>query len=105
MALALAVTEGDNIELSLDRWEERQRPITEHVQNWSYFYGYVLGKWPSALAGLRSDLLRAIAKTEWFEEGLNRGARTVPAGYRATLSSHPGSAHSEADSAARAAAE
>jgi 2-polyprenyl-6-methoxyphenol hydroxylase-like FAD-dependent oxidoreductase len=82
MALALTVTEGANVEHSLIQWEQQQRPITEHVQNWSYVYGYVLGKWPPALAGLRSDLLRAIAKTEWFEEGLNRGARTIPAGYR-----------------------
>jgi 2-polyprenyl-6-methoxyphenol hydroxylase-like FAD-dependent oxidoreductase len=89
MALALAVTEGTNIERSLARWEEQQRPITEHVQNWSYFYGYVLGKWPAALAGLRSDLLRAVAKTEWFEEGLNRGARTVPAGYPTVAPSRP----------------
>lgn len=83
MALAAAATEGSSIEQSLVHWEKQQRPITEHVQNWSYVYGYVLGKWPQALAGLRSDVIRALAKTEWFDEGLNRGARSVPAGYRA----------------------
>lgn len=83
MALALTVTEGADIPEALAEWEKRQRPLTEHVQRWSYVYGYVLGKWPKSLLALRSDLLRAIAKTEWFEDGLNRGARTVPAGYRA----------------------
>lgn len=82
MALALAVTEGGDVPQSLQRWEETQRPLTEHVQRWSYVYGYLLGKWPKSMVALRSDLLRAMVKTEWFEEGLNRGARTVPAGYR-----------------------
>jgi 2-polyprenyl-6-methoxyphenol hydroxylase-like FAD-dependent oxidoreductase len=82
MALALAVSGADDIPAALAAWERQQRPLTEHVQRWSYVYGYVLGKWPASLLALRSDLLRAIAKTEWFEDGLNRGARTVPAGYR-----------------------
>jgi 2-polyprenyl-6-methoxyphenol hydroxylase-like FAD-dependent oxidoreductase len=104
MALALAVTEGTNLELSLAKWEEQQRPITEHVQNWSYFYGYVLGNWPAALAGLRSDLLRAIAKTDWFEEGLNRGARTIPPGYQ-SIPSFPGRTRAQSQAASRAIAE
>jgi 2-polyprenyl-6-methoxyphenol hydroxylase-like FAD-dependent oxidoreductase len=83
MALALAVTEGSGVEQSLALWEKQQRPLTDHVQNWSYVYGYMLGKWPQALTALRSDVIRALAKTEWFDEGLNRGARSVPAGYRA----------------------
>jgi 2-polyprenyl-6-methoxyphenol hydroxylase-like FAD-dependent oxidoreductase len=103
MALALAATEGDNVERSLVQWEQQQRPITEHVQHWSYFYGYVLGKWPTALAGLRSDLLRAVAKTEWFEEGLNRGARSVPAGYHTMERSPPVSAHPQGPTARAAA--
>ncbi len=89
MALALAVTEGEEVPQALLRWEEEQRPLTEHVQRWSYVYGYLLGKWPRSFLSLRSDLLRAIAKTEWFEEGLNRGARTVPAGYPRTPPSQP----------------
>jgi 2-polyprenyl-6-methoxyphenol hydroxylase-like FAD-dependent oxidoreductase len=82
MALALAVTEGGDVPQSLRRWEEQQRPLTEHVQRWSYVYGYLLGKWPKSFVSLRNDMVRAMVRTEWFEEGLNRGARTVPAGYR-----------------------
>jgi 2-polyprenyl-6-methoxyphenol hydroxylase-like FAD-dependent oxidoreductase len=83
MALAQMVTESDDVSDSLRRWEKQQRPITDHVQWWSYLYGYVLGKWPSVLTTLRSDFVSAISKTEWFDEGLNRGARHVPAGYKA----------------------
>ncbi|EIF34338.1 2-polyprenyl-6-methoxyphenol hydroxylase-like oxidoreductase [Burkholderia sp. Ch1-1] len=66
---------------TLRAWETQQRSITDHVQWWSYLYGYVLGKWPASLLSLRSDVVRAIAKTEWFDESLNRGARHVPAGF------------------------
>lgn len=51
-----------------------QRSISDHVQWWSYLYGFVLGKWPASLLTLRSDLVSAIAKTEWFDESLNRRA-------------------------------
>jgi 2-polyprenyl-6-methoxyphenol hydroxylase-like FAD-dependent oxidoreductase len=89
MALALSVTDAASVEQGLVRWEKDQRPLTEHVQRWSYVYGYIVGKWPNSFVSLRSDLLRAIAKTEWFEEGLNRGARTIPAGYRTSVPPEP----------------
>ena len=81
MALAQMVDQGGDIGTSLEAWEARQRPLTNHVQWWSYLYGYVIGKWPRGLLPLRSDLLRMVSKTEWFDEGLNRGARHSPAGY------------------------
>lgn len=81
MALADVATRASEIPSGLDRWEEQQRPITNHVQWWSYLYGFVLGKWPKPLELLRSDAIAGLARTEWFEEGLNRGARHVPAGY------------------------
>lgn len=81
MALAADVNESSEIEPALTRWEQRQRPITEHVQWWSYIYGFVLGKWPRPIGSLRSDLIQNFARTRWFEEGLNRGARHIPDGY------------------------
>jgi 2-polyprenyl-6-methoxyphenol hydroxylase-like FAD-dependent oxidoreductase len=83
MALAQMVTGADDIAHTLRDWEKQQRPITDHVQWWSYLYGYVLGKWPAPLQSLRSDFVSAISKTEWFDESLNRGARHVPAGFKA----------------------
>ena len=82
MALASMVTPEDDIPGALEAWEREQRSISNHVQNWSYLYGYVLGKWPNSLLSLRSDFVSALSKTEWFDESLNRGARHVPMGYQ-----------------------
>ena len=81
MALAKTVHDGGDVGASLRRWETLQRPLTDHVQRWSYLYGHVLGSWPVGLERLRSDLVRLLAKSEWFAEGLARPAHHVPAGY------------------------
>jgi 2-polyprenyl-6-methoxyphenol hydroxylase-like FAD-dependent oxidoreductase len=86
MALASMVTPADDIPTALQAWEQEQRSISDHVQWWSYLYGYVLGKWPKPLLTLRSDVVSAIAGTQWFDESLNRGARHVPMGYTRALS-------------------
>lgn len=82
MALADLVTPCSDIPSTLRIWEAQQRSITDHVQWWSYIYGHVLSKWPKPLMTLRSDLISALSKTQWFDESLNRGARHVPAGYQ-----------------------
>jgi 2-polyprenyl-6-methoxyphenol hydroxylase-like FAD-dependent oxidoreductase len=81
IALAKMVDEAADVPTALVAWERATRPLTDHVQWWSYLYGFLLGKWPKGIMPVRSDLVRAIAKTEWFEDGLNRGARTIPMGY------------------------
>jgi len=85
MALAKQVSEAADIPSALQNWESRQRSITNHVQWWSYLYGFVLGNWPASLQSLRSDFISAISRTEWFDESLNKGARYVPEGYVAPL--------------------
>jgi 2-polyprenyl-6-methoxyphenol hydroxylase-like FAD-dependent oxidoreductase len=81
MALAMEVDRGADIPAALQAWEQRQRPLTDHVQWWSYIYGYILGRWPACLETLRSDMMRVFGKSQWFDEGLCRGARHIPAGY------------------------
>ena len=81
MALAEMVSPSEDIPLALREWEREQRSISDHVQWFSYLYGYVLGKWPKSLLTLRSDVVSALSKTEWFDESMNRGARHVPMGY------------------------
>ena len=88
MALASMATEGADLPQALARWEREQRPITDHVQWFSYLYGFVLGKWPSSLELLRSDAVSALAKTSWFDEALNRGARHVPMGFEGGRAPH-----------------
>ena len=80
VSLAAAVTGSDDIEQALREWEKRERPLTDHVQRFSYYYGFFLGKWPSNLLALRGDVLRALQSSAWFEEALNRGMRHMPAG-------------------------
>jgi 2-polyprenyl-6-methoxyphenol hydroxylase-like FAD-dependent oxidoreductase len=75
-----------DISAALRAWETQQRSITRHVQWWSYLYGFVLGKWPAGLTTLRSDVVRAISSTAWFDESLNRGARHVPDGFEPSSS-------------------
>jgi len=89
MALVNIVTSAQDIPNALEAWELEQRSISNHVQNWSYLYGYVLGKWPDSLLSLRSDFVSALSKTEWFDESLNRGARHVPMGYKKHVAELP----------------
>ena len=44
-------------------------------------YGYIVGRWPSESMAMRNDAILMLAKTKWFEEGINRGARSVPIGF------------------------
>jgi 2-polyprenyl-6-methoxyphenol hydroxylase-like FAD-dependent oxidoreductase len=89
MALAAIVDAENDVPTALVDWEKRQRPLTDHVQWWSYIYDAVLLRWPLGLTSLRSDVLRMVSKTEWFEDGLNRGARHVPMGYRDFMDAQP----------------
>ena len=82
MHLAQLVNNTPDIPDALKRWEAEARPLADHVQWFSYLYGFVVGKWPAKMTGLRSDMLRFASKTEAFDEGLNRGARHVPSAYR-----------------------
>jgi 2-polyprenyl-6-methoxyphenol hydroxylase-like FAD-dependent oxidoreductase len=93
MALAMEVDKTDDIPRALKEWEMRQRPLTDHVQWWSYIYGLILCRWPSAVESLRSDLVRMLAKSQWFDDGMYRGARHTPAGYDASeiMSAHTSS--------------
>ena len=81
MALAARVNESQDVPSALVEWERRHRPLTDHVQWWSYIYGLFLGKWPTRFMGLRTDAIQMIANTKWFDRGLNKGARHVPDGY------------------------
>ena len=74
-------TGGNDVEQSLRDWEAVARPLTEHVQWWSYIYGYILGRWPADSMALRGDMIKMMATTKWFDDGINRGARSVPLGF------------------------
>ena len=75
MALAMRVTHAADVPQGLRDWEAGQRPLTNHVQWWSYIYGLIMSYWPKSVERLRSDGVRLLAGSEWF------AARTTPAGY------------------------
>ncbi|MCF4167363.1 FAD-dependent monooxygenase [Zavarzinia compransoris] len=81
LALATEVTGTDDIPAALDRWETRQRALTDHVQRWSYVYGLLAGHWPSAFGPMRTDFIQSMTAKPWFQAGLNRGAYHIPDGY------------------------
>jgi 2-polyprenyl-6-methoxyphenol hydroxylase-like FAD-dependent oxidoreductase len=80
MALAGLAEQSKDIVTVLPEWERRQRPITDHVQRWSYLYGFVLGHCPTPLLGARAQAVHRVSQTRWFDRNLNRGARYVPMG-------------------------
>lgn len=84
MSLAASVTEGEDVAVALQEWERRERPLTDHVQRFSYYYGLFVGRWPTNLLALRRDILKVLQSSSWFEQALNRGARHMPTGTELT---------------------
>jgi 2-polyprenyl-6-methoxyphenol hydroxylase-like FAD-dependent oxidoreductase len=84
MALAMTLELEKDIPTALATWERENRALTDHVQWWSYIYGFVVGKCPERMDGVRARLLRSVSGTRRFQNGLNKGARHVPAGARGT---------------------
>jgi 2-polyprenyl-6-methoxyphenol hydroxylase-like FAD-dependent oxidoreductase len=82
MALAVILEDEHDVPTALVRWERECRALTNHVQWWSYLYGFGLAKVPERLDRVRAHLLRSVSHTHLFQNGLNKGARTVPAGAR-----------------------
>jgi 2-polyprenyl-6-methoxyphenol hydroxylase-like FAD-dependent oxidoreductase len=81
-ALGLAVLlEGANdVPAALRRWEELERPLSDHVQRWARAFGTVSEHWPEPLHDVRSLVLRAMNRSAWLGKQLSRGAASVPRG-------------------------
>lgn len=77
-ALALAVTldETESIEEALQRWEQRERPLTDHTQRVSALYSKVTTLPPL----LRSVTLNWLGKSRWAMSQRMRTAFHVPTG-------------------------
>jgi 2-polyprenyl-6-methoxyphenol hydroxylase-like FAD-dependent oxidoreductase len=82
MALAMILEDEHDVPTALARWELECRALTDHVQWWSYLYGFVIAKVPERFDGMRGRVVRRVSNTRPFQNGLNKGARTVPAGAR-----------------------
>ena len=78
LALAAALEELPELPRALERWERRERPLTEHTQRWSTLYGHVT-HWPEQL---RSLAFNALGNIGWLRRRYQRTANHIPTGYR-----------------------
>jgi 2-polyprenyl-6-methoxyphenol hydroxylase-like FAD-dependent oxidoreductase len=82
VSLAAAVAEAKDVPAALRRWEQRERPLTDHVQRWSHGYGWIVSRWPAHLEAARTTLLQLVTGIPWVDDQLNRAARHLPVGDR-----------------------
>ena len=80
VSLAAALEKATDIPAALQRWERRERPLTDHVQRWSHGYGWIVSMWPEHLADARTRFLQFATSIPWVDAQLNRAARHIPVG-------------------------
>ncbi|OVZ55254.1 monooxygenase [Pigmentiphaga sp. NML080357] len=76
LGLAVAVDEDPDLAGALQRWEARERPLTEHTQRVSRLYSTV-GRWPEVL---RSFTFNVAGRSHWLLEQRMRTANHSPTG-------------------------
>jgi 2-polyprenyl-6-methoxyphenol hydroxylase-like FAD-dependent oxidoreductase len=80
LSLAEFLDRGDDVPAALQRWEESERPLTDHVQRWTDIYGRVASAWPQRFARRRGQVLEMASRIPWVDKQLNRANRHVPIG-------------------------
>jgi 2-polyprenyl-6-methoxyphenol hydroxylase-like FAD-dependent oxidoreductase len=80
VSLAAALEQAADIPAALQRWERRERPLTDHVQRWSHGYGWIVSMWPEQLTDARTRFLQFATSIPWVDAQLNRAARHIPVG-------------------------
>lgn len=80
LALADYLDRDRDIETALTRWEQRERPLTDHVQRWTALYGRAASAWPDRFARQRSQFLERASRLPWVDRQLNKAARHLPVG-------------------------
>jgi 2-polyprenyl-6-methoxyphenol hydroxylase-like FAD-dependent oxidoreductase len=76
LGLAAALQEAPSIESALDRWERRERPLTEHTQRWTRIYGSTM----FLPKPLKKIAIRIEAQIPWVAAQYARTANHVPTG-------------------------
>jgi 2-polyprenyl-6-methoxyphenol hydroxylase-like FAD-dependent oxidoreductase len=85
LGLAVSLQEMPSLESALDRWERRERPLTEHTQRWTRIYGTTMFL-PEAL---KKASIRVEKQIPWIAAQYVRTANHVPTGCAATDSARP----------------
>ncbi len=79
------VGSSDEVPEALNRWEARERALTEHTQTWSWLYGF-LTTWPD---DLRLAAMAAAGTTPWLVEQRFRTAQSIPYGTEGNARTEP----------------
>jgi 2-polyprenyl-6-methoxyphenol hydroxylase-like FAD-dependent oxidoreductase len=85
LGLAVALQEAPSLGSALDRWERRERPLTEHTQRWTRIYGATMFL-PKALKRIS---IRVEQKIPWVAAQYVRTANHVPTGCAASEAVRP----------------
>ena len=76
LGLAVAVGEAPDLANALALWERRERPLTEHTQRWTRFYGATI----FLPAWLKSLAINAEKHIPWLAAQYSRAAKHLPTG-------------------------
>lgn len=76
LGLAVALDETADVPAALDRWERRERPLTDHTQRLSTYYS-ALTTWPDLM---RSAAFWTVARSPWLRAQYWRTAQHIPTG-------------------------
>jgi 2-polyprenyl-6-methoxyphenol hydroxylase-like FAD-dependent oxidoreductase len=77
LGLAASLETAPTLEIALEQWEARERPLTEHTQRWTRIYGTTMFL-PKALKKLSIQ----VEKLPWVAEQYLKTANHVPTGCR-----------------------
>jgi 2-polyprenyl-6-methoxyphenol hydroxylase-like FAD-dependent oxidoreductase len=81
LALAVHVSASRTVEEGLERWEVRERPLSEYTQRVSYWYGRLNDMPP----GIRANAMRLLGRSKLAVDLRQRPAHHVPLGYVPTV--------------------
>ena len=77
LSLAVYLDRHDDVTAALTAWERDERPLTEHTQRLSTYYGWPT-TWPPKLRAWAYDLAH---KSAWLNRQRLRTARHIPTGW------------------------
>jgi hypothetical protein len=81
LALAFVVDRHRGaVERGLEMWEERERPLVEHTQRWTYLWGLISATCPRGLERVRSPFVSWMGKREAIRTRLAKTASHIPTG-------------------------
>ncbi|MGY1813333.1 FAD-dependent oxidoreductase [Blastococcus sp. SYSU D00820] len=78
VALGQALDAVPDVPDALQAWERSERGIAEDTQRYAHLYGRIGTRWPRALEGFRSVLLRTVLRSPALQHRINRAATHFP---------------------------